>query len=121
MPSRRLQRLNEQFKRELMEVIRLELKDPRVSSVTVTAVTTSPDLAHANVLVTSIAPEAERETIMAGLNHASLFLRSELSRRLTIRRVPELVFEWDKTLDHARRIEQLLAEVRASETRLRDD
>jgi ribosome-binding factor A len=116
-----LQRLNEQFKRELMDVIRLELKDPRVSSVTVTSVSTAPDLAHARVLVTSIAPETERDTIMAGLIHASPFLRTELSRRLSIRRVPELVFEWDKTLDHARRIEQLLAEVRASQTRHPDD
>ena len=115
MPSRRLQRLNEQFKRELMEIIRVDLKDPRVSNITITAVFTTPDLAHARVLITTLASENERPAILAGLDHARPFLRSELSRRIRARRVPDLEFEWDKTLDHARRIDQLLAEIRFNE------
>jgi ribosome-binding factor A len=114
MPSRRLERLNEQIKRELMDIIRSDLRDPRVSDVTVTAVITSPDLAHARVLITTLAPESDRATILAGLDHARPFLRTALSHRVRARRTPDLAFEWDATLDHARRIEQLLAQVRSN-------
>jgi len=112
MSSRRIERLNEQLRRELMDLLRMELRDPRVSSITVTRVRATPDLQQARVFVTTLAPESERSTIMEGLSAARPFLRSELARRLTTRRTPELTFEWDLGLDHARRIDELLARVR---------
>jgi len=121
MPSRRVHRLNEQFKRELMYIVQRELKDPRVTGVTITAAEVSPDLYHARIFLTSPAPESERATIMAGLQAATPFLRGELGRRLRIRRVPELDFTWDRSIDHARRIEELLAQVRPPDPPVADD
>ena len=112
MPSRRIARLNEQFKRELMDVMQREVRDPRVHGVTITTVVATPDLDRARVYVTTLAQGDERDAILAGLDAARPFLRRELSRRLRIRRAPELDFAWDETLDHARRIEKLLAQVR---------
>ncbi|MGH7507795.1 MAG: 30S ribosome-binding factor RbfA [Longimicrobiales bacterium] len=111
MVGRRIERLNEQLKRELMEVLQYDVKDPRVGAVTITAVHATPDLNQARVFVNARGTEAERESSLEGLRAASSFLRGELSRRLRIRRVPELVWEIDLTLQHARRIEQLLGEV----------
>lgn len=115
MHRRRIERLNEQLKRELMDMLRRDLGDPRVALVTVTAVETTPDLYHARVYVTALGGEEERQESLAGLRAARVVLRGELGRRLHIRRVPELDFVWDETLEHARRIESLLAQVRPPE------
>jgi ribosome-binding factor A len=115
MTTRRTDRLNEQLRRELTEILRMELRDPRVSDVTVTRVQTTPDLQQARVFVTTLADAKERATIMEGLTAARTFLRSELASRVQLRRTPELLFEWDVGLDHARRIEELLAQVRPTD------
>ena len=111
MPGRRIERLNEQLKRELMELIQVEVRDPRVGAVTVTSVETTPDLFHARVYVTSGGTAEEKERSLEGLEAAAPFLRSELGRRLRVRRVPELSFRLDRGLEHAMRIERLLGEV----------
>lgn len=112
MTSHRIERLNEQLKRELTEILRTELRDPRVSGATVTRVHTTPDLQQARVFLTSLGGEEERKTTMEGLAAARAFLRTALAQRIQLRRTPELVFEWDTGLDHARRIDELLAQVR---------
>lgn len=111
MPSRRVERVNEQLKRELTEVVHTELRDPRVGRVTITDVRTAPDLHYARVFITGTGSEGERRESLEGLRAAAGWMRGELGRRLRIRRVPELSFEWDATLDQAKRIEQLLHEV----------
>lgn len=115
MQKRRMERLNEQIKRELMDLLRRELSDPRLANVTLTAVETTPDLYQARVYVTALGDEAGREAALAGLRAARGLLRGELGRRMHIRRAPELDFVWDETLDHARRIESLLADVRTED------
>jgi len=107
---RRVERLNEQFRRELMEILHGEVRDPRVGAVTVTHVEVSPDLYHAKVYVTAL-DEIARDSTLAGLDGAEPFIRREIGRRLHIRRAPELHFTWDDTLAHAQRIEKLLGEV----------
>ncbi len=107
---RRVERLNEQFRRELMDILHNEVRDPRVGAVTVTHVEVSPDLYHAKVYVTAL-DASVRETTLAGLDGAEPFIRREIGRRLHIRRAPELHFTWDDTLAHAQRIEKLLGEV----------
>ncbi len=114
MPGRRVERLNEQFRRELTEILRGEAKDPRVAGVTLTAVRAAPDLSFARVFVSPMAEQGTSDEALAGLRAAAPFLRKELGARMHIRRVPELRFEIDETLEHARRIEQLLHEVAAS-------
>ncbi|HET9950126.1 MAG TPA: 30S ribosome-binding factor RbfA [Longimicrobiales bacterium] len=111
MAGKRTARLNEQLKRELSELIRAEVRDPRVGPVTVTAVEVSADLGFARVYVRSLGgPEQQRSTL-EGLGAAAPFLRRALGRVLRIRRVPELRFLHDDSLERARRIEEVLSEV----------
>jgi ribosome-binding factor A len=109
--GKRTARLNEQLKRELSGLIRTEVRDPRVGVVTVTAAQVAADLGSARVFVQIHGDEAERRSTLAGLQAAAPFLRSLLGRILKIRRVPELRFKIDESLEHAQRIEQVLHEV----------
>lgn len=109
MVRRRVERLNEQLRREMTEILRREVKDPRVGLVTITRVRVAPDLTLARVLV-EIPSSADEAETLTGLAAAAPFVRHELGQRLRVRRVPELRFEPDHTLDHARHIERLLGE-----------
>ena len=91
-------------------MLRNEVRDPRVGLATITAVETSPELDHARIYFTTLGDEEEREEVQAGLSSAAAFIRTQLSRRLHLRRVPELHFQYDRMLDEASRIEQLLRE-----------
>lgn len=115
MASRRLARLNEQLKRELSDIIRTEVADPRVGLVTVTGVDASPDLYSAKVWIRTLGEEEEQEEAVEGLKAAAAYIRRELGQRMRTRRVPELHFEFDPTLDRAMRIEAILDEVRPEE------
>lgn len=112
MPGRRIERLNEQLKRELAVRLRREIRDPRVDQVTVTAVRAAPDLTHARVLVRLPGDEARQKEAMEGLEAAAPFLRRSLGQDLHVRRVPELEFRVDHSLERAARIEEILDEVR---------
>lgn len=111
MSRRRLQRLNEQLKRELSELIRTQVRDPRVGLVTVTAVDITSDLSLARVYVRILGDDAEVEEGMAGLSAAAPFMRTALGQELSIRRIPELRFQHDQSMEHALRIERILADV----------
>lgn len=112
MPSRhRIARLNEQLKRELAELIRTDVRDPRVGVVTVTAVDVTSDLSVARVYVRALGEPEEVDEALAGLDAAAPFLRGALGKELSIRRIPELRFQRDESLEHARRIEEILSEV----------
>lgn len=110
--ARRIERLNEQLKRELAVLILSGLRDPRVVGVTVTAVRTTADLDLARVLVRLTGTDEEKRAALDGLDRAAPWLRRELGRELRIRRVPELTFQEDVAQERAARIEELLAEVR---------
>lgn len=102
-------RVADQLQRELGDLVR-GIKDPAVTGmVTISGVDVSPDLSHAKVFVTLMQCEAPADTV-AGLNRAAGFLRGRLGRRLRLRGVPRLVFEYDATLDRAERVERLLRE-----------
>ncbi len=111
MASHKIERINEQLKRELSEILHGEVKDPRIGAVTVTRVVTAPDLTLARAFVQLLGDEEDREESMEGLQAATPFIRGALARRIELRRVPELRFERDRSLEHALRIEALLSEV----------
>ncbi|HSJ07952.1 MAG TPA: 30S ribosome-binding factor RbfA [Longimicrobiales bacterium] len=117
MSRKRVARLNEQLKRELTALLQFEVRDPRIGMVTITDVEVSPDLYHARVYYTLLGGPDERATALEGLRAAAGFLRTEIGRRMHIRRAPELHFALDETLDHAARIEQLLREARGDAPR----
>jgi ribosome-binding factor A len=108
---KRLARLNEQLRRELSDLIRRQVRDPRVGQVTITGVDVAGDLGSAKVYVRTPGTAGEREDTLAGLAAAAPFLRTTLGRTLRVRRVPELRFQPDRSYEHAQRIEQVLSEV----------
>jgi len=107
--TQRLQRIGDQIQRELADIIRLELKDPRVGLVTVTGVDVTPDLAHAKVYVTML-DEKHRDDALAGLRSAAGFMRSHLGRRLKTHATPELHFEYDPSIERGMRLTHLIDE-----------
>ena len=104
----RATRLSEQIQRDLAELIRLEIKDPRVSLVTVTAVEVSADLTHARVFVTTLADAFGAAETVQALQHAAGFLRSRLSHSLKVRQVPELRFVYDESVERGLRLSKLI-------------
>ncbi len=108
----RTQRLNQLLKEEISLLIRCEVKDSRVGSVTVTAVEVSPDLKVGKVYFQASGDEGRKAEALKGLASAAGFIRTRLGRELRIRRVPELRFIMDRTQERAARITQLLSEVR---------
>lgn len=118
----RSQRVVEQIRRELAELIRLEVKDPRVGFITLTDVEITPDYAHAKVFFTSMTGEADVPEIMQGLRRASGFLRRELGRRVRIHTTPELHFVYDRSVEEGSRLSKLIDDVvREDEARHHDD
>lgn len=111
MPNRRLVRLNEQFRREIAEILRRDVRDPRVGDVTVTAVEVTSDLWLARVYVSVPGDDKDRAEALKGLEAASSFIRRVLGGSLSIRRVPELRFVEDQMLAQANRVEEILQEI----------
>jgi ribosome-binding factor A len=108
VPGRRQARLQDQIQSEMAEMIELELRDPRISFATVTRVDLSPDLRSAHVRVSVAGEKEAQEETLEGLASATGYLRHELSLRLRLRRVPELVFVLDHSAEDMHRIETLL-------------
>ena len=113
MTDHRNARLNEQFKREIAYVLSRKVRDPRVGRVVVTEARVTSDLSLARVYFRAEVEgeDARVKDTLEGLEAATSFIRRELGRILTIRRIPELRFVHDTTLDSARRIEAVLREV----------
>ncbi|MGH8283864.1 MAG: 30S ribosome-binding factor RbfA [Gammaproteobacteria bacterium] len=101
------------LQRELSELIRREVKDPRVHLVTVTHVDVSPDLSNAKVLISVLGAENQQPEVVAALNHASGFLRHSLGRMLKLRSIPELRFSYDDVLDRAAHLDALISRANA--------
>jgi ribosome-binding factor A len=103
-------RIADQIQRELAELVRLELRDPRVGMITLTGVELSRDQSHAKVFFTVLGPASAAELALEGLQRAAGFLRSELAHRLTTRKVPELHFEYDESVERGMRLSRLIDE-----------
>ena len=108
MSKIRQQRTAEQIRIILSDLVLRELRDPRLSDLTITDVTIDRELQHADVYVNALADESRQDEVMTALQGASGYLRRELAGRLTLRTVPELHYHWDPTLANAERIDQLL-------------
>lgn len=117
MSSLRPTRVAEQMKKEVAQIIRDEVKDPRVGFVTVTAVEVSKDLRHAKIYVSVYGSEQEKKNSLEGLQKATSFVRRELGRRIKLRHVPEIEFRFDQSIEHGAHIAKLLSEVSAKEVR----
>lgn len=104
----RTRRVGEQLRRELAELIRDELRDPRLALISMTSVEVSRDLAHARIFVTLLGDPAERNERVAELNRAAPVLRRELGRRMRLRVIPKLDFRYDEVVEHGARLSALI-------------
>ena len=111
----RSERVAEQIRRELAELIRLELKDPRVKLVTITGVEVTADYAHAKVFYTTLAPINQRAELDRGLKRSAGFLRREIGRRVKIHHNPELHFVFDASVERGSELSNLIDRAVASD------
>ena len=92
-----------------------ELRDPRLSGITVTGVKVDRELSYAEIYVSAVEGVSRSKEVLEGLDSASGFIRKTLSDRIELRSFPKLRFHWDVTPEKADRIEQLLASIREEE------
>jgi len=115
--AHRIERVNNLIRQEISELLQRQVKDPRLGSfVAITEVSTSPDLRYAKVFVSRIGSEEEKRETLKVLAAASGFLRNELARRLRMRRIPELNFEWDDSIERGAHLLDLIDKVSADST-----
>jgi|SRR5688572_8537007 ribosome-binding factor A len=114
MSNARSARIADQIQRSLAELIRTEVRDPRVGLVTLTGVELSRDQSHAKVFFTVLGSASsgggDAEAATRGLQNAAGFLRSALAQDLTTRKVPELHFEFDESVERGVRLTRLIDE-----------
>jgi ribosome-binding factor A len=113
--SQRAQRVGEQIQRELAQLLRDDVKDPRVGRVTITAVEVSSDLSHAKIFVTHLAGREHADAAVKALQHTTGFLRTELSKRMQLYSVPQLHFAYDDSIESGMRLSQLIDEAVAAD------
>lgn len=112
MPSKvRLQRIADRIRQELSEMVVKELQDPRLEGISITDVTVDRELAFAEIYVSAVEGQVRSRDVLAGLEHASAFLRHALAERLDLRVFPRLRYHWDPTPERADRFERLLAQL----------
>jgi len=111
----RSRRIGDQIQKDLSDIVRRELKDPRVGMVTVTAVEVSADYSHAKVYVSSPLGQESLHRTLEALQEAAGFLRRQLGRRMMLRIMPQLHFLEDQTLDRAVVLSSLIDEAVASD------
>ncbi|WP_409305466.1 30S ribosome-binding factor RbfA [Peribacillus sp. SCS-155] len=113
--SLRANRVGEQMKKELGEIIGRKIKDPRIGFVTVTDVQVTGDLQQATVYISVLGNEEQRENTLKGLAKAKGFIRSEIGQRIRLRKTPEIAFEFDESIDYGNRIETLIHQIHADQ------
>ncbi len=107
-PGRRPQRVGEQIREELSALLVSGLRDPRIGFTTITEVSVSPDLRQARIFLSVMGSAEEQEKSIEAFGAARRFIRRELAHRLSLRRIPELLFELDRTAEYADHINHLL-------------
>lgn len=108
----RSNRVAEQMKKELSEIISRKLKDPRIGFVTVTDVDVTGDLQQATVYISVLGDETVKENTLLGLSKSKGFIRSEIGQRIRLRKTPELSFEFDTSVAYGNRIDSLLRDIK---------
>jgi len=110
--SLRANRVGEQMKKEMGEIITRKIKDPRIGFVTVTDVQVTGDLQQATVYISVLGDDEQKENTLKGLAKAKGFIRSEIGQRIRLRKTPEISFEFDESIDYGNKIETLLKQIK---------
>jgi len=108
----RIERVNSLIRQEISELLQRQVKDPRLGGfIAVTEVTTTTDMRHAKVYVSRMCSQEEKQETLDALSAASSFIRKELYNRLRLRRIPQLYFEWDDSIERGDRLSQLIDKI----------
>lgn len=110
--SKRVNRVSEQMKKELGDIILQKVKDPRIGFVTVTDVEVTGDLQNATIYISVLGDDSEKDATLKGLEKAKGFIRTEIGKRIKLRVVPEIEFAFDESIAYGNRIETLLTQVK---------
>jgi ribosome-binding factor A len=116
MPVPRSSRVGDQIRVEISDLLAREVHDPGIGFLTVTDVKVTPDLQQARVYYTTMGDDKARRESRRALERATPFLRRQLGRRLRLRRIPELQFFFDESIERQDRIERILQEIQAERT-----
>jgi ribosome-binding factor A len=115
--TRRIERLNSIIQQEISQLLREQVNDPRLNSlISITKVSTSPDLRHTKIFVSSFGDKADKEEILKGFQAASGFLRRQLATRLQLKYMPDLSFQFDDSIERAAKVLRLIDEVSLEDT-----
>jgi ribosome-binding factor A len=110
--AHRIERVNSVIRYEISQLLQRQVKDPRLGNfVTVTEVSTSPDLRYARVFISRIGSEEEKRETLSALVSASGFFRRQLAKRLRLRHIPELSFQWDDSIRRGAYLLELIDKV----------
>ena len=112
----RTDRIAEQIQREVAQLLRLDVKDPRVRMITLTGVEVTKDYSHAKVFYTTV--DGVSDAVQQGLEHASGYLRSQLAHSMKLRIMPQLHFVYDPSIEHGAHLSQLIDQAVASDKTL---
>jgi ribosome-binding factor A len=115
MPKYRLNSINSQMQKELSDIIRTGIRDPRVSNMaSVVAVNVTPDLRFAKIHISVLGTEQEKADTIKGLNSAAGYVRKEVGERMQLRHVPEMHFVIDSSIEHGAHIMKILKDINNS-------
>ena len=106
--TRRTRQVGELLREELTDIIRRDVKDPRVGFMSITQVEVPPDLRSARVFISVLGTEEERAATLIALRSAARYIRRQLKPRLRMRQIPELEFRDDRSMEHAQQIAETL-------------
>jgi len=105
-------RLGEQIREEVADILGREVRDPGIGFLTLTRVRVTDDLSQARIYYTMLGGPADRKKTARALERALPFIRRALAERLHVRRMPELAFQFDESVAHQARVEELLEEIK---------
>ncbi len=108
MSNVRAHRVSEEMKKEISDILAHKMKDPRIGFVTITDVEVTGDLQQSTVYFSVLGSEEEKESTFVGLTKATGFIRSEIGKRIRLRKVPEITFEFDEAHEYGNRIDAIL-------------
>ena len=115
--SRRTRQVGDLLREELDDIIRQQVKDPRVAFFTITRVEVSPDIRQATAYVSVLGTDEERTATMAALDSASGYIRHHLKPRLRMRQIPEIVFIDDRSMEYAQAISSAIADLKREDAK----
>ena len=120
--TRRTERISSLIRQEISDLLREQVNDPRLSSfISITSVSTSPDLKHAKVFVSALGGETSKNEVLQGFTTASGFFRRELARHLRLKHIPELSFHLDDTIERGAEVLRLVEQVASDDTENEDE